>query len=101
LVDQRVEKLDQGPQLVRVDVVDLIDAEDKRLVAEARELGQRKKDLGNLLLIPKHDPFLAAGSQTEGAGDVGVDFVSREPSDRFRGQVSPGGIRCFLRSCVP
>ena len=39
-----------------VDVVDLIDAKDKRLVAEDRELGQRQKNLGDLLLVPKHDP---------------------------------------------
>ena len=65
MVEQRVEEPGEGLQLVGIEVLDLVDAEDERLLADEGQLGEGQQDLLDLVVIAQHDRFLAVDLQAE------------------------------------
>ena len=56
MVEQGVEEPGEGLELVGVEVLDLVDAEDERLSADEGELGQGQQDLLDLLVVRAASP---------------------------------------------
>ena len=56
MVEQGVEEPGEGLELVGVEVLDLVDAEDERLTADEGQPGEGQQDLLDLLVVAEHRP---------------------------------------------
>ena len=92
MIEERVQESDEGLQLLGVEVIDLVDAEDQGLMAIEGQTGECPQDLLGLLVVADHGRRGAFGLQAERSGDLGVDLVSREPGEGLGRQSSPRRI---------
>ena len=87
-----MEEAGERLELVGVEVVDLVDAEDERLVADLRQVGQREEDLLDGLIVRQGGRLLPLDLQPQPRRRVRVDLLAREPGQGRQRQPLVGGL---------
>ncbi len=100
MIQQGMQEPCERFDLIRVEVLELIDADDERLLAHEGQMCECQQDLLDLVVVNHHSRLGVFDLQSKGPGDLRVDLVAGQPGDRIGRQPPPSRIVGLLRSGV-